>query len=74
MQVTRQHVIDTLRKMGFPQVAEEASRVLPDPVDLDRVGVFCERHGIFHDDLISRLGPRLGQQAAFPPDWQRHLH
>jgi hypothetical protein len=56
MQVTRQHVIDTLRKLGLPQVAEEASRVLPDPVDLDQVEEFCARHGIFRDDLISRMG------------------
>ena len=49
-------MVDTLRKMGFPKVADEASRVLPDPVDLAQAEAFCERHGIFHDDLISRLG------------------
>jgi hypothetical protein len=56
MQVTRQHVVDTLRRMGLTQAADEALRVLPDPVDLDEAEVFCERHGIFRDDLISRMG------------------
>jgi hypothetical protein len=32
MQVTRQHVLDVLRRTGFAEVAEEVSRVLPDPV------------------------------------------
>jgi hypothetical protein len=32
MQLTRQHVIDVLRKAGLPDMAEEALRDLPDPV------------------------------------------
>jgi hypothetical protein len=56
MQVTRQRVADTLRKMGMPEAADEALRVLPDPVDLSQVEEFCERHGLSRDELISRMG------------------
>jgi hypothetical protein len=33
VQLTRQWVVDVLRKAGLPQLAEEALHVLPDPVD-----------------------------------------
>ena len=36
----------TLRKTGFPEVAEEALRVLPDPVEEDQIDVFLTRYGI----------------------------
>ena len=35
MQVTRQHVVDILRMAALPELAEEADRVLPDPVEYD---------------------------------------
>jgi hypothetical protein len=35
MQVTRQHVVDILRMAALPELAEEANRVLPDPVEYD---------------------------------------
>ena len=56
MQVSRQNVVDTLREWGFTQVAEEASRLLPDPVDLEQAYEFSERHNISRDELISRMG------------------
>jgi hypothetical protein len=56
MGVSRQWVVDTLRRLGYPREAEEASRVLPDPVDLEQVQEFGDQHGIYHDDLISRTG------------------
>lgn len=56
MGVSRQWVVDTLRRLGYPREAEEALRVLPDPVDLEQVQEFGDQHGIYHDDLISRSG------------------
>jgi hypothetical protein len=56
MQHSRQYVVDRLRRMGFPQAADEASRVLPDPVDLEQAHDFCDRLGISRDELINRLG------------------
>ena len=56
MQVARQHVVDVLRTAGLPQVADEASRSLPDPVDIERAAQFLQRYGITKDVLISRMG------------------
>jgi hypothetical protein len=56
MQVARQHVVDVLRTAGLPQVADEASRSLPDPVDMERAAQFLQRYGITKDVLISRMG------------------
>jgi hypothetical protein len=36
-QYSRQHVIDLLNRMGHTQLAEEASRALPDPADVDQI-------------------------------------
>ena len=55
-QVSRQYVIDWLRRLGFPQLVDEASRDLPDPVDLEQVYEFGHRHQISLDELISRMG------------------
>ena len=56
MQVSRRYVVDTLRKLGFTQLADEASRALPDPVDLEQAYEFSERHNISRDELTSRMG------------------
>jgi hypothetical protein len=56
MQVSRQSIVDSLRKWGFPQAADEASRDLPDPVDLEQAYEFGEKHNISRDELISRMG------------------
>jgi hypothetical protein len=53
---SRQRVVDMLRQMGLSQAADEASRTLPDPVDLDRIDEFCERAGISRGEFISRMG------------------
>ena len=55
-QYSRQWVIDMLRRLDFPGAAEEAATVLPDPVDIDELEEFAQRHGISRDDLISRSG------------------
>ena len=55
-QFSRQYVIDVLNRVGYTELAEEASRVLPDPVDVDQLGEFGNRYGVTLDDLISRMG------------------
>lgn len=55
-QYSRQHVIDILNRLGYAELAEEASRVLPDPVDIDQLGELALQHGLTHDELISRMG------------------
>jgi hypothetical protein len=55
-QFTRQHVVDILRRTGYTQAADEAMRVLPDPVDRDDLGRWLAAYGITIDELISRMG------------------
>jgi len=56
MQVTRQHVVDILRTAQLPELAEEAHRALPDPVEDNHTARFLFQYGITKDDLISRMG------------------
>lgn len=52
----RKHVVDLLRRTGHPQAADEASRLLPDPVDVEHARTFCRQHQIHLDDLVSGMG------------------
>lgn len=56
VQYARQQVIDTLRRCGYEQIADEASRDLPDLVDADQLEAWGIRHGISRDELVSRMG------------------
>ena len=56
MAYTRQWVVDTLRRIGYQQEADEASRVLPDEVDPEQLEEFGDRVGISRDELVSRMG------------------
>ena len=53
---SREHLALTLRKTGFSEAAEEALRVLPDPVEEDQIDVFLARYGITKNELESRMG------------------
>lgn len=53
---SKQHVIDVLNRLGHTELAEEASRVLPDPVDLSQLEALGMQYGLTHDDLISQMG------------------
>jgi hypothetical protein len=55
-QYSRQHVIDLLNRTGHAQLAQEASRVLPDPVDAEQVATWGMQHGLTYDDMISQMG------------------
>jgi hypothetical protein len=52
----RQWVVDTLRRLGYEHEAEEAARVLPDPVEIEELIQFGDRYGIDRDELTSRMG------------------
>jgi hypothetical protein len=56
VQVTRQHMVDTLRTAGLPEVADAAQRELPDPVDSEKVAAWAVPHGINLGELIDRMG------------------
>jgi hypothetical protein len=55
-QVSRQEVVNSLRRLGFLQVADEAARDLPDPVDQERIQELCDRLGLSLDEFINRMG------------------
>jgi hypothetical protein len=56
VQLTRQHVVDVLRAARLPEMAEEALRDLPDPVDSEQVAEWAVPYGINMDELTSRMG------------------
>jgi hypothetical protein len=53
MQVARQCVVEMLRIAALPELAGEAHRVLPDPVEYNH---FLTKFGLTQDELISRRG------------------
>ena len=56
MQLARQQVADLLRRAGLTQMAEDAVRDLPDPVDSEQVAAWAVPYGINMDELTSRMG------------------
>jgi hypothetical protein len=56
MGYSRQWLVDTLRRLGYQQAADEASRILADEIDEDQLRAFGDQHGISRDELISRMG------------------
>lgn len=56
MGYSRRWVVDTLRRIGYSEEADEALRVLPDEVEMEQLEEFGDRHGISRDELINRMG------------------
>ena len=56
MHYSREHLALTLRRTDVREVAEEALRVLPDPVEGDQIAAFLAPYGITLDELVSRVG------------------
>jgi hypothetical protein len=56
VEVSREHVIDVLRRAGLGQEAERVTSSLPDSVDLERAAHLLHQYGITKDELISRMG------------------
>lgn len=59
MAVSRQWVVDVLNRTGYAEAAEDASRVLPESVELKQLEEFGDRHGISRSELVSRMGGTL---------------
>jgi hypothetical protein len=56
MEVTREYVVDVLRRAGLWEVADEAESSLPEAIDLDQVADWALQRGITRDTLVSLLG------------------
>jgi hypothetical protein len=56
VQYSRQEVVDVLRRCGYEETADEASRFLPDPVDADQLEAWGIQHGLSRDELVSQMG------------------
>jgi hypothetical protein len=56
MAISKQEIIDMLNHLGYSEAAKEASRVLPEQVDLKQVEEFSDRHGISRTELESQMG------------------
>jgi hypothetical protein len=48
-----------LRKAGLPEVADDAQRELPDPVDSEQAAVWAVPYGINMGELMDRMGGSL---------------
>ena len=55
-QYSKQNVLDVLHTLQRPDLADEASRDLPDPVDIDRLVPWMQQRGLTRDEIVSRLG------------------
>ena len=56
MQYSRQEIVALMRRTGYTELADEAERVLPDPVDVTQLEAFANSHGVNRDDIISEMG------------------
>jgi hypothetical protein len=54
--MSRQEIVDTLRRAGFPDAAEKALHILPDPVDLNEALALLKEYGVDRDELVNRMG------------------
>ncbi len=59
MAISRPWVISMLNRMGYAEAAEEASRVLPEQVELKQLVEFGDRHGLSRSELVSWMGGTL---------------
>lgn len=49
-------MVKVLRRLGHKDLADEASRVLPDRVDADWITNWGIQHGLYKDEVISQMG------------------
>ena len=56
MAYSRQWVVDTLRRLGFTQAADDALRDLPEEFDREELREFGDQHGIDLSTLTDRMG------------------
>lgn len=55
-QYSRQYAVDLLKRLGYRELADEAMRELPDPVDVHRLEAWCAQHGLSYSTLINHMG------------------
>jgi hypothetical protein len=53
---SRQDVVDVLHTLRYPELADEAARELPDPVDINRLMAWLMQHGLTRDEMVSEMG------------------
>jgi hypothetical protein len=56
MAYTKEWLVDLLRRLGYTEAAEDASRELPDEFDLSQLQEFGDRHGISRDEVTDAMG------------------
>jgi hypothetical protein len=56
VEVTREHVVELLRRFGRPDAAEAVAQSLPERLDRAEVEQFLMRYGVTMDQLISEMG------------------
>ena len=56
MPYSKQELVSIMRRTGYAELADEAERVLPDPVDIDQLTAFAQAHGVNRDDFMSEMG------------------
>jgi hypothetical protein len=56
MKYSRQEVVALMRRTGYTELADQAERALPDPVDAEQLEAFAQSHGVNRDDIISEMG------------------
>jgi hypothetical protein len=54
--LSRQQIIQMLRRAGLADVPAAAQESLPDPVDAKVLDHFCARYGLSKQSLIDRMG------------------
>jgi hypothetical protein len=56
MPYDRQWIIDTLRRLGLTQAADEAAQELPEQLSTEQLLVLADKYGISRDEVVSRMG------------------
>jgi hypothetical protein len=56
MAMSRDEIVELLRHLGYTDAADEAARVLPDPVTMEQIEEFGAEHGLSRGDLADRMG------------------
>jgi hypothetical protein len=56
MQYSKREILALMRRTGYKELADEAERTLPDPIDYDQLVAFAQAHGLSRDDFMSEMG------------------
>jgi hypothetical protein len=56
MSYSKQEIVQLMRRTGYTVLADEAERVLPDPVSTDQLTAFTQSHGVNREDFMSEMG------------------